>query len=376
MRVDRDGNGGLRAATGDRWLWGARRDRGADSQGTTGLWGAGGDRVVTWTRPFAYLIAGVPLVAVLLAGPSMTGCGSPGQDAGRHGVRIVAVTHGQTADPFWSVVSNGFRAAGRDLGVRVEYQAPSTFDMVEMSDLIQAAVASRPSGLVVSIPDPDALEGAIRSAVGAGIPVISINSGGDVSQALGILAHVGQTEYEAGYGAGERMARAGVAQALCVNHEVGNLALDLRCSGFRDALADAGSSMRVLAVDLADPEGTRQRVAGALRADPGIDGLLTLATIAAEPALQALDETGRLGNVTAATFDLSPEVLAALGGGRMSFAIDQQQYLQGYLPVVLLIQFLETGTMPGGGEVIHTGPGFVTPENAAAVVEWARRGVR
>ena len=320
--------------------------------------------------------AGTLLAGILLANAAVMGCAPPGDEAGRQDLRIVAVTHGQPADPFWSVVSNGLRAAGRDLGVRVEYQAPTTFDMVDMSDLIQAAVASRPSGLVVSIPDPDALEGAIRAAVAAGIPVISINSGGEVSSDFGALAHVGQTEYEAGYGAGQRMAAAGVSLALCVNHEVGNLAQDLRCSGFRDALVAGGASMRVLAVELADPEGTRQRIAGALRADPDVDGLLTLATIAAEPALQALEETGRASSVMAATFDLSPEVLAAVGGRRMAFAIDQQQYLQGYLPVVLLTQYLESGTMPGGGEVIRTGPGFVTPEDAAAVVEWTRKGVR
>jgi simple sugar transport system substrate-binding protein len=320
----------------------------------------------------------VPCLAALVW---IQGCGGDGADRGpgaaeREGIRIVVVTHGQPADPFWSVVSNGVRAAARDLGVRVEYQAPSTFDMVEMSDLIHAAVASRPSGLVVSIPDPDALEGAIRAAVAAGVPVISINSGGDVFRELGALAHVGQTEYEAGYGAGERMADGGARLALCVNQEVGNVALDLRCTGFRDALVAAGGSVRVLAVELADPDGTRQRIAAALRADPAIDGLLTLATIAAEPALQALDEAGRAGAVIFGTFDLSPDVLAAVRDDRMAFAIDQQQYLQGYLPVVALTKYLETGAMPGGGEVIRTGPGFVTPATAEAVMEWTRRGVR
>jgi simple sugar transport system substrate-binding protein len=294
----------------------------------------------------------------------------------REGIRFVAVTHGQPADPFWSVVSNGLRAASRDLGVRVEYQAPSVFDMVEMSDLIQAAVASRPQGLIVSIPDPDALGDAVRDAVAAGIPLVSINSGSEASAELGALAHVGQTEYEAGWGAGERMARAGVRLALCVNQEVGNLALDLRCDGFRDALQEEGGRVRVVAVELADPEGTRERVAAALRSDEEVDGLLTLATIAAEPALQALEETGRSEAVTVATFDLSPDVLSAVADGRMAFAIDQQQYLQGYLPVVFLTKYLETGAMPGGGDVIRTGPGFVTQEGVAAVREWTARGVR
>ena len=87
------------------------------------------------------------LVAVLVA----TGCGDPSErpgastsDTARAALRIVAVTHGVSANPFWSVVINGLDDAARDLGVRVEYQAPSTFDMVAMSEIIDAVVASRP----------------------------------------------------------------------------------------------------------------------------------------------------------------------------------------------------------------------------------------
>ncbi len=105
--------------------------------------------------------------------------------------RFVVVTHGQASDPFWSVAANGVDAAAEDMGVTVEYQAPETFDMVAMSDLIDAAVASQPDGLVVSIPDADALGPSIQAAVDAGIPVISMNSGSDVFEDLGVLVHVG-----------------------------------------------------------------------------------------------------------------------------------------------------------------------------------------
>jgi simple sugar transport system substrate-binding protein len=321
-----------------------------------------------------------PRTSLILAGLALAACTTPAPPdaavAERTGLRIVFVTHGQSSDPFWSVVANGARDAAADLGVRVEYQAPVRFDMVEMSHLIEAVTASRPSGLVVSIPDAAALGGPIRAAIAAGIPVISINSGDDAYRALGILAHIGQTEYEAGAGAGERLAGEGTRHALCVNHEVGNLALDRRCEGFRDALVAAGGEVRVLAVDLADPEDTEQRVAGALAADPAIDGLLTLGPNAADPTLAALDQSGRAASIAWAAFDLTPRVLEAVRDGRIRFAIDQQQYLQGYLPVVLLVKYLETGTMPGDGRVIATGPGFVTSDNAAAVIDLSARGIR
>jgi len=293
----------------------------------------------------------------------------------RSDIRIVVVSHGQASDPFWSVVKNGVDQAAKDMGVTVEYQAPQTFDMVAMSQLIDAAVASKPDGLVVSIPDPDALGDSIKAAVAAGIPVISMNSGSDVAKEFGILTHVGQTEYEAGYGGGERMASAGVTKAICVNQEVGNVALDLRCQGFADALEKAGAESKVLAVDLADPTDSKQRISAALTADPDVNGILTLGPTGAAPALAALEENDMLSKVKLATFDLSPEVLEAVRDGKMLFAIDQQQYLQGYLPIVLLTLY-NTNLNTIANDVLMTGPGFVTKDNAAKVIDLSAKGTR
>ena len=129
-------------------------------------------------------------------------------------VDIIAVTHGQASDPFWSIVKNGISQAGEDQGVNVEYRAPETFDMTLMSQLIEGAVNQEPDGLIVSNPDPDALGPAIERAVAAGIPVISINSGVGAVQALGITLQVGQEETTAGRAAGNQP-----DQQLCRNPE-------------------------------------------------------------------------------------------------------------------------------------------------------------
>jgi len=289
-------------------------------------------------------------------------------------LRFVVVSHGQASDPFWSVAANGVDAAAKDMGVSVEYQAPGTFDMVEMSQIIDAAVASQPDGLVVTIPDADALEDSIKAAVAAGIPVISMNSGSDDFADLGVLVHVGQTEYEAGLIAGQQFKAEGVASAICINQEVGNTALDDRCQGFEDGLE---VEVDVIPVNLADPTGTQETVAGALQANP-VDGILTLGPTGAMPTLAALTDSGMLGTVKFATFDMSPEVLEAIGNGDMLFAIDQAQYLQGYLPIVLLTQFKETGALPLGSvtRVILTGPQIVTAETAADVIAFSEQGLR
>jgi simple sugar transport system substrate-binding protein len=303
------------------------------------------------------------------------GDGDGGGGVTQRDFRFVVVTHGQASDPFWSVAANGVDAAAEDMGVQVEYQAPETFDMVAMSELIDAAVASQPDGLVVSIPDADALGPSIEAAVDAGIPVISINSGSDVFADLGVLVHVGQTEFEAGQIAGERFAEEGVQNAICINQEVGNVALDLRCEGFFEGLGQQGE---VVPVDLNDPAGTTETVAGVLQQNPDLDGILTLGPTGATPTLEALNEAGMLGEVTFATFDLSPEVLQAILDGDMLFAIDQAQYLQGYLPIVFLTKYLETGAIPLGREdrVVMTGPQIVTAETAEEVIQYSEEGIR
>jgi simple sugar transport system substrate-binding protein len=322
----------------------------SDSDDTTTTAAAGGDDVETTTTA------------------------DSGDAVTQRDLRFVVVSHGQASDPFWSVAANGVDAAAKDMGVSVEYQAPGTFDMVEMSQIIDAAVASQPDGLVVTIPDADALGDSIKAAVAAGIPVISMNSGSDDFADLGVLVHVGQTEYEAGLIAGQQFKAEGVASAICINQEVGNTALDDRCQGFEDGLE---VEVDVIPVDLADPTGTQETVAGALQANP-VEGILTLGPTGAMPTLAALTDSGMLGTIKFATFDMSPEVLEAIGNGDMLFAIDQAQYLQGYLPIVLLTQFKETGALPLGSvtRVILTGPQIVTAETAADVIAFSEQGLR
>jgi simple sugar transport system substrate-binding protein len=326
-------------------------------------------------------------VILIAACNAATPSGSGGAAAGAKGpdgalvkradIKIEIVTHGQAQDGFWGVVRNGVKAGAADMGVTANYSAPGAeSDMPAMSALIDAAVAKKPTGLVVSIPNPDALSPAIKKAVAAGIPVVSMNSGSDVFKDLGILAHVGQTEFQAGLGAGERFKAAGVKNAVCFNQEVGNQALTLRCNGFFQGMGLAEGTGKVLTGKISDPAGMQATISAALQSDPTIDGLLTLGPSVAVPALAAGAASGK--TVHLATFDLSADVLTAIKDGKMDFAIDQQQFLQGYLPIVILTNYAETRNLPTGDGtgLIMTGPGFVTKDNAADVIALAAKGLR
>ncbi len=284
---------------------------------------------------------------------------------------IIVVSHGQASDPFWSVVKNGVDEGARDYEVNVDYRAPETFDMVAMGQLIDAAVNQEPFGLVVSIPDADALGPSIQRAVDAGINVISMNSGSDVAHGLGALLHVGQSEFDAGKIAGAELASMGGSNAICINQEVGNVALDLRCAGFAEGF---GGNVTILPVTM-DPAEITAKVKAAMETDASIDTILSLgASTAGEPALKALEEVGKAGEINLASFDLSANFLQAIVDGKAAFAIDQQQFLQGYLPIAFLALQSRYGLMPGGD--VPSGPNLITADKAGQVIELSAKGIR
>ncbi|HEX6023435.1 MAG TPA: sugar ABC transporter substrate-binding protein [Solirubrobacter sp.] len=289
--------------------------------------------------------------------------------------RIVFITHGQASDTFWTIVKRGLADAQRQTGTAVSYRAPDSFSLERMRGFIEEATVDKPDGMVVSLPDIDALAPSIRAAVRAGIPVVTINSGSDQYQRLGVLAHVGQPEFKAGFESGIRMGRAGVKRALCVNQESGNHGLEERCRGFAAGLRRSGGTSRELPIPLQNPATAQRRIASAITDGP-VDGILTLGPGGVRPAMDAVRASGLDGRVTLATFDLSPDVLEDVRDGELLFAVDQQPYLQGYLPVILLAEQARHQIFPGRGELIPTGPQFVTEDNAAEVIRLSAEGVR
>jgi simple sugar transport system substrate-binding protein len=240
--------------------------------------------------------------------------------------------------------------------------------------LVEDFIGSDVDGIFVSLANPDALRDAIGRAVDAGIPVITINSGVDIYQELGALTHIGQTEFVAGQGAGQQFNAAGATKVLCVIHEEGNIGLEQRCDGLADAFSGEVERFNVATTGVRDVAGTVSGIQNKLISDASIDAILTLNPVIATAARDAIAAAN--GSQNLATFDLSPDVLSAIEAGEMLFAIDQQQYLQGYLPVVLLYLYNTNLNTVGGGLPVLTGPGFVDQSNAAAVQDLAAQGTR
>lgn len=307
-----------------------------------------------------------------LAVAALSSAGFAGAQAAMHEggrITIAVVSHASPGDPFWSVVKRGADQAGKDLGVDVTYE--SSPDPVQQSQFIDAAIANRDYGLVVSMANPTGVKAAVENAVRSGMRVITINSGGKYSKAFGAETHVGQGEYLAGQAAGERLKKAGVRNLICVIHEAGDIGLENRCKGAADTLRGKVTNIQV---DIANVADVQNVIRSKLIADPSIDGVLTLNPAIAVAASNAITKAHSKAKL--ATFDLSSDILNLIEKGKILFAIDQQPYLQGYLPVVFLTLQARNGDVVGDGQPIYTGPSFVTKANAAEIAKFAKSGTR
>ena len=316
------------------------------------------------------------------------GCGTAADDGGGDGgdqqsdsgdnvemtqggdMTFAVVTHGDGGS-FWAVAKKGAEDAASDLGVTVKY-SESNNDAQSQAQMIEAAVTEKVDGIAVSAPDPDAIKGALQAAADANIPIITLNSGADTFQSVGALTHVGQDEAIAGEAAGKRLAEGGGQKLLCIIHEQGNLGLNQRCDGAKEGFGGEVENLQVKGTS--DVSTTLTEIQSKLQSDKSIDSVLALNPDIAVAARDAVKGAGSEAKL--ATFDLSGDVVQSVKGGDIEFAIDQQQYLQGYLPVQFLYLYKKNLNTIGGGQPVLTGPGFVTKDNASTVEKLAEDGTR
>jgi simple sugar transport system substrate-binding protein len=325
----------------------------------------------------------VPKLGLIAAAAALVlaGCAS-GQDSDSDGdgdggssanadIKICMYTHGDGGG-FWSVAKKGAEKAAEDIGVTLDYQE-SNNDPEAQAQFIEAGVSGGCDGISVSAPNPDAIAGALQQATDAGIPIVTMNSGSADFQELGAFTHVGQDEFIAGQEAGKKFQELGATKVLCPIQEANNIGLQQRCDGAKDTFGNVVNLQ--LSSGLADLAKSEAEIQAKLEADPDIDAVFALnADIATNGAMPAAEAVGR--DITIGTVDLSGDAVQAIKDGDMAFAIDQQQFAQGYLPVVLLYLNKINGHVLGGGQPMYTGPGFVTQENADLVQQLAEEGTR
>jgi simple sugar transport system substrate-binding protein len=337
------------------------------------------------------LFMAAPLLAAGAAACSSNGTSSSGggtsttaaSSSGSCTYTFAVITHGDNGS-FWSVVYKGARDAAKDLGCKLtevygsQQQGQAEPDDNAENAQIQDAINAHVDGIAVSDHDPSIMNATIQKAEQAGIPVVMLNAGCDPSDlaATGAVTCVGQPEQVAGARAGAVFKTEGNTNVLCVIHQSGQNLLD-RCDGIAQALGLSSCSTGaapahgpactelILSTPNAasNPQGAIGQVTAYLQAHPGINAVMTL-----NSAIATALVTATQGKVKIGTFDLDSQVVSDLQNGSLDFAIDQQQYLQGYLPITSLFLYKKhEGNSVSPGNVLDTGPLVVNKANVATV---------
>jgi simple sugar transport system substrate-binding protein len=311
-----------------------------------------------------------------LAAAGLTVLGSPAASAyaaaSAGSIKVAVVTHGDTGS-FWSVFKKGVDQAAKDLkgrGVSVT-QVYANNDVTKQVSGINAAIAGGAKVIATSVPDASALKDPLTKASKKGIEIITVNSGLGAFDTLPTYeVHVGQTEDIAGQGAGKQFKGAGAKRVLIVIHEASNSGLQQRADGVKKILGKAGVKILTIPNAKSDIPGTKAKVQAAFKADKTLDGFLGLDPDVTIPCLDVLPKATKAG-----TFDVGGSI-KEIQAGRMLFAIDQQQYLQGYLPVVFAMLYVTNLNTVGNGAPVLTGPGIINKGNASRIAKLASQGTR
>jgi simple sugar transport system substrate-binding protein len=291
-------------------------------------------------------------------------------NAGTPTINVAMITHQAPGDTFWDIIRKGADAAAKQLNVNLEYSNDP--DATKQAQLIQAAIDKKVDGIAVTDPNTGALGATIKSAVSAGIPVSMFNAGGPDALSLGAIGYFGQSESDAGLAAGKKVVDEGGKNIACVIQEQGQSQLEARCDGITKGAA--GAKVQRLYVNGRDDSAVTTSIQAKLTEDPSIDWVVTLGAPYALDAVKSVQGAGSSAKI--GTFDTNKELVAAVKDGSVSFAIDQQPYLQGYLAVDAIWLYINNGNTLGGGTNVATGPAFIDSSNIDRVAEFAANGTR
>lgn len=231
--------------------------------------------------------------------------------------------------PYWQEAEAGLRDAATTMGVKAEMDGPTSFAPQEELDAFQKAVATHPSGILVSVTKPDLFKSAIDSAVLQGIPVICIDADAPDSHRV---MFVGTDNFRAGQESAKRMADILKGQGQIVIITVpGQSNLDERVHGVNDALKKYPGIKIVETIDdKGDPRNANDGISALISKKQKIDGVICLEASGGSGTAEALHRTDMTGKIAIVAFDKDPETLDAIEKGWINATVVQKPYIMAY----------------------------------------------
>jgi simple sugar transport system substrate-binding protein len=322
------------------------------------------------------------LLGMLAAGGLMASVAIP---AHAEGLNIVFTHHSSASNTFWQAVKKGFDDACGKIQANCQMVFTQTEGSIEQQVAnMEAALARKPDALLTSIVDDKAFDPIIQKAIKQGVIVIAVNV--DDSQGAegnARMAFVGQGFHAAGYSLGKAMSanfpKDGPIKVLVGISAPGQNWSELRGRGVMDFLddfkkANSGRAISYERIDSGtDLAVTADRVGAYLNAHPDTTAYFDTGFWDAAVARVLKDRGVAPGKVLLGGFDLVPEVVQQMQTGYVQVQVDQQPYMQGFMPVMEVYLAKKAGLAPAN---IDTGQGIVRPDQADKIMELSKKGLR
>ena len=301
------------------------------------------------------------------------------------GLNITFISHSSASNTFWQSVKKGFDDACARVDAKCQLVLTQTEGSVEQAVAnLQAAIATKPDAIFVAIVDDKAYDAAIKEAIDAGILVLAVNVD-DSQGAKGNArkAFIGQGFVAAGYSLAKAQSlnfpKDGPLNLLVGVNAPGQTWSEQRAAGVTKFLEEYKAEhkdreINITRVDAAtDLALTADRIGAYLNANPNTTAYFDTGFWGAGVAKVLKDRGIAPGKVLLGGFDLVPEVLQQMKAGYVQVQVDQQPYMQGFMPVMETYLWKKAGLAPSD---IDTGQGIVTPKDVPTIMEMSKQGLR
>jgi simple sugar transport system substrate-binding protein len=325
------------------------------------------------------MIKGRKLLVVLLCAVFMIGMiGTQAFAAPKY--KFVFLCHGGEENTFWASVYSGMVEAAKTLDVDAVMFRPTTEgNLNQQFAQFKAALAQKPDGIVTTIPHPTMFNDLVKQAIDMGIPVICSNTDHpDGAKGNARLSYIGQDLEVAGYNLAKALSQyfpKGKKNHVLIGVEGPGLVwAESRAHGMIRFLDELGGvTYEKLDIGM-DPAQEQSRILAYFKAHPETTVMLDVGGLGPTAATQALKNLGKKpGEIPIGGFDLLPALLQNIKEGYVQMTIDQQPFLQGYLPIVQLYMMKKYGFSAWD---VNTGNAIVDKSNVDQIVELSKKRIR
>jgi simple sugar transport system substrate-binding protein len=298
---------------------------------------------------------------------------------------IAFVVHSSPSNTFWQAVKKGYEDACGKIGANCQMIFTQTEGSIDQQAAnMSAAIAHHPDALIVSLVDNHAFIDALTQAKKEGIPVIASNvDATDGPEKSLRLAFIGQGLFQAGHSLGKAMEvhfpKTGPINVLLGVSAPGQNWSEQRAAGIQKAIeeykaANPGREVNIKRIDSGTDLGiVADRVGAYLNAHPDTTVYFDTGFWDSGVARVLKDRGVPPGKILLGGFDLVPQVLQEMKAGYVQVAIDQQPFMQGFMPVMEIYMMKTAGLAPFD---IDTGQGIVLPKDADAIMALSKKYLR